>query len=102
MFFRLIVRLLCPALLAAAPLQGVERNGWPFFVRQEKPDGTVESAEYLVPFLFQKARADGATLQGFRPVSLPVKEDGRETTTPFYPLFALQNESGSRTFLSFP
>src|SRR5258708_1682926 len=101
MFFRLIVRLLCPALLAAAPLQGVERNGWPFFVRQEKPDGTVESAEYLVPFLFQKTRADGAALQGFRPVYLHVKEDGRETTMLFYPFFTWQKEAGYRNFSFF-
>lgn len=101
MFFRLIIRLLCPALLAAAPLQGVERNGWPFFVRQEKPDGTVESAEYLVPFLFRKISSDGVEMEGFRPFLLRTREGPRESTMLFYPFFTWQREEGYRSFSFF-
>lgn len=101
MFSRLLVRLLCPALLAVAPLHSEERNSWPLFVRPEKPDGTIKSSEYLVPFLFQKIHADGASVQGFRPVYLHVRECGRETTMLFYPLFTWQKEAGYRYF-SFP
>lgn len=82
-------------------MHGKERNGWPLFIRQEKADGTTESAEYLVPFLFQKTRADGATLRGFRPVYLQVKESGRETTMLFYPFFTWQKEADYRSFSFF-
>lgn len=101
MFPRLIVRLICAALVTAAALRGEEMNAWPFSIRQVKPDRTIESAEYLVPFLFRKTHAAGAELKGFRPFYLHTKEGLKESTMLFYPFFTWQRNSDYRSFSFF-
>ena len=98
MFFRLTGPLMLAALVASHPLRGTERNGWPLFVQQMNPDGTVESGEYLGPLLFNQTRADGARLNGFRPFYLHTQAGRQATTHLLYPLFTWQKEGGDRSF----
>jgi hypothetical protein len=101
MFSGLPVRLLFAALLIATSLSGEERNGWPFAVRQLRPDGTVESAEYVGPLFFEKTRADGAEVKGLRPLYLKTVEGPRETSNWLYPFFTWQKEGDYRYFSFF-
>jgi len=87
--------------VAVVAVHGEEVNGWPLSVRQVNPDGTTESGEYLVPFLFRKARADGVEVEGFRPFLLRSREGPRETTMLLYPFFTWQREEGYRSFSFF-
>lgn len=101
MIFRPIVRLLCPALLAAASLHGAEQNEHPAPVQSGPPGGAAESAENHVPFRIHQTRADGATLSGFRPFYLHVREGDRETSRLFYPFITWQKETDFRYFSFF-
>jgi len=102
MFSRLLVRALCAALIFATTLRGEEeQNVWPFAVKQMKSDGSVESAEYLGPLLFKKARADGAEMKGFRPFYLHVQQGAKETDHLLYPFFTWQKDGDYRYFTFF-
>ena len=101
LFSRLTVWLLFAALIAGAPLRGKERNGWPFFVQQVNPDGTIASAEYLVPFFFTKTTLEGSRLRGFRPFYLHSLTGSEEISYLFYPFFTWQKQGDDRYFSFF-
>lgn len=101
MFSRLIVWLVLAALVALVPLPGREKNGWPFYVEQMNPDGTLASGEYAVPFGFVANGADGTRWTGIRPVYGHVRAGPRETTYLFYPLFMWQRDGDDRSFSFF-
>jgi hypothetical protein len=101
MFSRLPVWLILAALMAAMPLRGAEQNAWPFAVRQMRPDGTVESGEYLGPLLFRQTHAEGGEAEGFRPFWLHTREGPRESTLLLYPFFTWQRDDGYRSFSFF-
>lgn len=101
MFSRRSVRLTLAALLAAVSLRAGEQNGWPFFVRQTGPDGTVVSGEYLGPLFFHESSAHGATARGFRPLFLQTEEGPRRTTMLLYPFFTWQQDADYRSFSFF-
>lgn len=101
MFSRLFVRQFCAALLLAIAVHGEERNVWPFAVQQLDEANKAESGEYLGPLLFQKNRADGAKVKGFRPFYLETIEGTRETRALFYPFFTWQKENDYRYFTFF-
>jgi hypothetical protein len=87
--------------VTGAALRAEEVNLWPFSIRQVKADGTTESGEYLVPFLFRKTGTDGAEVEGFRPFYLHSREGAKTTTTLLYPFFTWQQDDGYRSFSFF-
>ena len=96
------VWLVCATLLLALPLRAEEQNAWPVSVRQVRPDGTLESGEYLGPLFFEK-NAPGASgrLEGFRPFYLAATAGETENRTLLYPLFTWAREPGYRSFSFF-
>lgn len=89
------------ALVAAAPLPARERNGWPLWVEQTDPAGTVQSGEYLGPLFFRKTQTDGSQVEGARPFFLHTVAGQKETNLLFYPLFTWQREGDWRNFSFF-
>ena len=100
MFSRFSVWLILAALVAAMSLRAEEQNAWPFAVRQVRPDGTQESAEYAGPFFFTRNTAVG-DIQGFRPIYLHVQAGEKESRYFVYPLFTWEKEPGYRSFSFF-
>lgn len=101
MFSRPTVWLIFAALFAAVSLCAEEQNVWPVSVRQLGPGGTPVSGEYLGPLLFYKTSADGAKIEGFRPLYLHVEADGKESSYFAYPLFTWETGPGYRAFSFF-
>ena len=101
MFSRYLIRLLCALLVTAGVLHAGEVNRWPFLVEQVKADGTVESGEYLVPFLFRKTNTEGARVNGFRPFYLHTRDGAQVTTQVLYPFFTWRTEKNYRSFSFF-
>lgn len=99
MFLRPLIRPLLAVLFAATALRGVEQNGWPLVVRQEKADGTVESSEALGPLFFEQDAE--RHLRGFRPFYLTVQNGDIESHALLYPLFTWGREPGHSRFSLF-
>ena len=100
MFSRFSVWLILAALVAAMSLRAEEQNAWPFAVRQGRPDGPQESAEYAGPLFFTRNTAVG-DIQGFRPIYLHVQAGEKESRYFVYPLFTWEKEPGYRSFSFF-
>ena len=100
MFSRPSVWLIFAALVAAMSLRAGEQNIWPFAVRQARPDGTLESSQYVGPLFFTKSNAAGA-LQGFRPLYLQAQAGDKESSSFLYPLFTWEKQPGFSSFSFF-
>lgn len=100
MFFRLSIWLI-PAIVLTASMRGAERNDWPISVKQARPDGSVESAEYAGPLFFGHNSTGEPHQAGFRPVYLKSRTSDVETDYLLYPFFTWRREKGYRSFSFF-
>jgi hypothetical protein len=82
------------------PLCAEEQNAWPVSVRQTRPDGTLESGQYIGPFFFTKSTPAGE-LQGFRPLLLQARAGDKESDYFLYPLFTWEKQTGFSSFSFF-
>lgn len=100
MFSRPTVWLILAALVAAVPLCADEQNTWPLAVRQTRPDGTLESGQYVGPLFFTRSTPAGE-LQGFRPLLLQARAGDKESNYFLYPLFTWEKQPGFSSFSFF-